>query len=496
MPGGRTLSDLAGLVDGYVRDGNGGDLEMRDVTHDSRQAGPGCLFVAIEGELFDGHDFVDDVVTRGAPAVCVTHPVTNEVPELVVANTRRALGPLASVVHGDPSADMAVVGVTGTNGKTTVTHYVASIASDAGVKAGLMGTIHTRLDGETIEAIRTTPEASDFQRVLAEMRDRGAEVVAVEVSSHGLALERVRATRFAVAAFTNLSQDHLDFHGDMASYLAAKRRLFEEYEVETAVINVDDPAGREIANSHEGELITVGHDGDVSTRGIETFPGRTSFDLKTPWGSASVDAPLVGAFNVGNAAIAAASSVAAGLSFDDVVEGLGSLQPVPGRFELVSGTDPVLVIVDYAHTPDGISKVISAARDLKRGRVVALIGAGGDRDSAKRPLMGEAVSEADLAVITSDNPRSEDPEDIAKAVLVGVALETDVIFDLDRRAAIQRAVDEAEEGDVVLILGRGHEPMQEIGGERRPFDDRAVARRALANRRMSADSGSESGSIG
>ena len=495
MPGSRTLADLAGIVDGYVRGEHVGGVELSDVTHDSRLAGAGCLFVAIQGERFDGHDFVDDVVARGAPAVCVTHPVTHEVPELVVPDTRRALGPLASAIHGDPSADMAVVGVTGTNGKTTVAHYVASIASSSGLRAGLMGTIHTRLEGETIEAVRTTPEASDFQRVLAEMRDKGAALVAVEVSSHGLALERVRATRFAVAAFTNLSQDHLDFHGDMASYLAAKKRLFEEYEVGTAVVNVDDPAGREIAAAFGGELITVGRDGDVSTTGAQTISGRTSFELNTPWGSASVKAPLVGAFNVGNAAIAVASSVAAGLSFDDVVEGLGSLQPVPGRFEIVSGTSPVLVIVDYAHTPDGISKVISAARDLDRGRVIALIGAGGDRDRSKRPLMGEAVSDADLAVITSDNPRSEDPEKIAKAVLGGVALETDVIFDLDRRAAIQRAIDEAEEGDVVLVLGRGHEPVQEIGGEMRPFDDRNVARRALANRRMSADFEPESGSI-
>lgn len=496
MPGARTLPELAAIVGGTLVGQPSDGLELDDVTHDSRRAGPGCLFVAIEGEKFDGHDFVDDVITRGAPAVCVGHSVTRRVPELVVQNTRRALGPLASAVHGDPSADTAVVGVTGTNGKTTVAHYVASIASNAGVKAGLIGTIHTRLDGETIEAIRTTPEASDFQRLLAEMRDKGADLVAVEVSSHGLALDRVRATRFSVAAFTNLSQDHLDFHGDMASYMAAKRTLFEEYDVGTAVINIDDPSGEEIAAAYAGELITVGREGDVVASEPRTRSGRTRFDLETPWGSASVDAPLVGAFNVSNAAVAAASSVAAGISFDDVVEGLGSLEPVPGRFEIVSGRSPILLVVDYAHTPDGVSKAIAAARDLGRRRVIALIGAGGDRDRAKRPLMGRAVSDADLAVVTSDNPRSEDPEQIARAVLGGVALETDVIFDTDRRSAIQRAVDEAEEGDVVLILGRGHEPMQEIGEERHPFDDRQVARQALFNRRKSTRFTSESGSIG
>lgn len=489
------MVELAAIVGGTLVGEPSDGLELRDVTHDSRHAGPGCLFVAIEGERFDGHDFVEDVVSRGTPAVCVTHSVGSAVPELVVDNTRRALGPLASAVHGEPSADTAVVGVTGTNGKTTVAHYVASIASSAGVKAGLMGTIHTRLDGETIEAVRTTPEASDFQRVLAEMRDKGAALVAVEVSSHGLALDRVRATRFSVAAFTNLSQDHLDFHGDMASYLAAKRTLFEEYDVGTAVVNIDDPAGEEIAAAYTGALITVGGEGDVVASEPRTRSGRTRFELKTPWGSASIDAPLVGTFNVSNAALAAASSVAVGLSFDDVVEGLGSLEPVPGRFEIVSGTSPVLVVVDYAHTPDGVSKAIAAARDLDRGKVIALIGAGGDRDRAKRPLMGRAVSAADLAVITSDNPRSEDPEDIARAVLGGVALETDVIFDIDRRSAIQRAVDEADDGDVVLVLGRGHEPMQEIGDERHPFDDREVAAHALANRRMSANFIPGSGSI-
>ena len=495
MPGLKTLSELAAIVDGSLRGQPGDDVRLDDVSHDSRRVGPGCLFVAIEGEVFDGHDFVEDVVARGVPAVCVTHSVTQSVPELVVGDTRQALGPLASSVHGDPSADIAVVGVTGTNGKTTVAHYVSSISASSGIKAGLMGTIHTRLDGETIEAVRTTPEASDFQRVLAEMRDRGAALVAVEVSSHGLALGRVRATRFAVAAFTNLSQDHLDFHGDMSSYLAAKRTLFEEYELGTAVVNIDDPAGKEIAASYTGDLITVGRQGDVVTSRPQTESGRTRFELETPWGTASVDAPLVGAFNVSNAAVAAASSVAAGLSFDDVIEGLASLQPVPGRFEIVSGTHPVLVVVDYAHTPDGITKAIAAARDLKRGRVIALIGAGGDRDRAKRPLMGEAVSQADLAVITSDNPRSEDPTEIAKAVLGGVALETDVILDTDRRSAIQRAIDEAEDGDIVLVLGRGHEPMQEIGGERHPFDDRAIARGALANRRKSANFMPESRSI-
>lgn len=495
MPGGKGLSELVAVSGGTLHGEPPTSTVITDVTHDSRQARPGCLYVAIEGTRYDGHDYVDEAIDRGSPAICVTHSVTGRVAEIVVDDTRRALGPLAAEVHGDPSAHLRVIGVTGTNGKTTVAHYVSSIASSAGIKTGLIGTIYTRLGGEDLESVRTTPEASDFQRTLAEMRQSGADIVAVEVSSHGLALERVRATKFSVAAFTNLSQDHLDFHGDMNSYLAAKKRLFEEYEVRTAVINIEDPAGIEMARAFDGRLIRVGRGGDVVASAPRTKNGGTEFELETPWGSATVAAPVVGVFNVENAAIAASAALAAGLDFAEVVGGLGELEPVPGRFEIVSDDSPVLVIVDYAHTPDGISKVIAAARDLGRRKLIALIGAGGDRDRAKRPLMGAAVSAADLAVITSDNPRSEDPEEIAKEVLEGVALESDVIFDVDRRSAIQRAVDEAESGDVVLILGRGHEPMQEIDGILQPFDDRAVARTALANRRMSADSGLESGSI-
>lgn len=495
MAGGRPLTVLAKVVSGELHGQTDTSLVITDVTHDSRQAGPGRLYVAIVGERWDGHDFVGQAVDRGSPAICVNHRLGESVPQIVVEDTRMALGPLSSSVHGDPSSALKVVGITGTNGKTTVAHYLSSIGATAGISTGLIGTIHTRLDGQRIESVRTTPEASDFQRLLGEMRARGAELVAVEVSSHGLALGRVRATRFAVAAFTNLSQDHLDFHGNMTAYLAAKRSLFEDYEVGTAVINIDDPSGKEIAHRYRGDLVTVGHEGDVRTENRQSHQGTTSFELHTPWGASPVDAPLVGSFNVDNAVIAATSALACGVGFDDVVAGLGSLGGVPGRFEVVSGQDPILVIVDYAHTPDGISKVISTARGMNRRQVIALVGAGGDRDRGKRPLMGAAVSAADLVIITSDNPRTEDPGEIGNAVLGGVEPGTDVIYELDRAMAIQRAVDEATPGDVVLILGRGHEPYQEIGDTKLPFDDRRVARRALELRRMSADSGSGSGSI-
>lgn len=490
------MGELADLIGGTVLGpSSASDVSIVDVTHDSRQAGAGTLFVAIEGANADGHDFLGDVVALGSPAVCVSHPASSGAAEIVVDDTRGALGPLAAAVHGDPSAALKVVGITGTNGKTTVAHYIGSIGEAAGVKTGIIGTIHTRLGGEQMAAVRTTPEASDFQRLLADMRDRGAEMVAVEVSSHGLELGRVLATKFAVAAFTNLSQDHLDFHGDMETYLAAKRRLFEEYQVGTAVINVDDPSGAQIAASYQGEVLTVGRSGDVRAIDAQTMTGETRFVLLTPWGRAELTAPVVGEFNVDNAALAAGCSLAAGLSLAQVVNGLETLGGVPGRFEVVSDSDPLLVIVDYAHTPEGISRAIEAARVMDRRKVIALVGAGGDRDRDKRPLMGAAVSAADLAIITSDNPRSEDPEAITRSLLEGVAPGTETILDLDRRSAIATAIREAGDGDVVLILGRGHEPVQEIGDRKLPFDDREVAREALLQRRMSADSESESGSI-
>jgi UDP-N-acetylmuramoyl-L-alanyl-D-glutamate--2,6-diaminopimelate ligase len=315
------------------------------------------------------------------------------------------------------------------------------------------------------------------------MRDRGCQLVAAEVSSHALALHRVAATRFAVAAFTNLSQDHLDFHGDMESYLEAKTRLFNEHEVGVAVLNIDDPAGRRIAGGYGGEKITVGAGGDV--RVVATTPHLASSEIRlhTPWGEETVSAPVVGSFNIENVAIAAACCLAAGIDFGAVMAGLEDLGGVPGRYEVVSGDDPVRVIVDYAHTPDGIAAAILAARQAAPERLIALVGAGGDRDREKRPLMGEALSRADHAYITSDNPRSEDPGAIAAEVLSGVPPGSSVTVEVDRRLAIGAAVARGEPGDIVLILGRGHEPFQEVGGERRPFDDRQVAREALASLR-------------
>lgn len=488
----KTLRMLADLVGGSVVGTE--DTVVDDVVHDSRQAGPGTLYVAVRGGTVDGHDFVPAAVAAGAAAVCVDHAVRSEVPEIVVEDTRRAMGHLASAVHDYPSHALSVVGVTGTNGKTTVTHYVESIAGRAGLETGLVGTIHTRTGGGATLSTLTTPEGPEFQRLLAGMRDQHVDLVAVEVSSHALELGRVAGTRFAVAAYTNISQDHLDFHGDMAAYEAAKERLFTDYEVGTAVINIDDPWGSEIADRYKGNLITVGRRGDFSIHSITTFPTHSEFIVETGQGPFQLDAPVVGEFNVANLVLAAACCVAAGVDIDEVFSATTEVTGVPGRFQVVSGDDPITVIVDYAHTPEGVATVVETARRLSPGRVIALLGAGGDRDRAKRPAMGQALSRADLAIVTSDNPRTEDPAAIASAVLAGVDPSTEHILELDRRRAIDLAIDLAGDGDVVLLLGRGHEPLQDLGSEKVPFDDREVAAATLARRRT-AEYGPESGSM-
>lgn len=492
MPG-SNLGELASSVDAVLIGDD--SVRINDVTHDSRQVSSGTLFVAVRGATSDGHGFVDSAVRAGASAVCVDHAVATAIPQLVVPNTRRTMGQLAAAVHGNPSMSMKVVGVTGTNGKTTVTHYIESITTDADLTCGLIGTIETRIGGRVFPSERTTPESSDFQRLLAEMSGAGCDLVAVEVSSHALALDRVAATHFEVAAFTNLSQDHLDFHGDMTSYLEAKRTLFHDYTVGTSVINVEDPAGSELAGDIQGPLVTVGRGGAVFAEDATATAAGTSFRMVTPWGSGSIEAPVVGWFNMDNALMAAACCLASGVGFDDVVAGLASLKGVPGRFEVVSGDDPVSIVVDYAHTPEGVRLAVENARGLQPKRLIALIGAGGDRDREKRPMMGAEVSSVDLAVITSDNPRSEDPADILTAVASGVSAGTKMVLELDRRTAIRMAISAAEPGDLVLLLGRGHEPFQEIGGDRIPFDDRQVARAELARLRDSTNSSSGMGSM-
>ena len=489
---GSTVGEASGRVGGLVV--GDPDIWLSDVTHDSTQAGPSVLFVAVRGSTHDGHDYVGSALGAGSPAVAVEMLVDAPVTQIVVADTRAAMGPMAARVHGDPSTKLAVVGVTGTNGKTTVTHYVESLLTSAGRTVGLIGTVETRVGTAVLPSVRTTPEATDFQRLLAEMRRLDAGVVAAEISSHALEMRRVAGTRFEVAAFTNLSQDHLDFHGSMGSYRQAKERLFREYEVGTAVVNVDDPVGAAIASWVETPVITVGRDGDVRAENVETSFHGTHFDLVTDQGEIDVTSDLIGSFNVENALVAVGCCLALGLTLDEISIGLARLGGVPGRFEQVSDSGPVHVIVDYAHTPDGVQEAISVARSIAEGRVIAVVGAGGDRDREKRPLMGRAATGADLAILTSDNPRSEDPDRILAEVAAGASGPW-VILEVDRRQAIESAIAAAEEGDVVLVLGKGHETGQEIRGQVFPFDDRKVAREILAARVGSADFDPDSGSM-
>lgn len=492
--GSRTLGTLANVAGGVVS--GSPETVVTDVTNDSRRVEAGSLYVAVRGEHVDGHEFVAQAVEAGASAVCVSHPVAVDAPQLLVKDTRGVQGLLAAEVHDHPSHSLEVVGVTGTNGKTTVTHYVESIAMHSGLRTGLIGTIHTRIGESTVPAGLTTPDAPDFQRFLALMREEGVSVAAVEVSSHALELGRVGGTRFSVAAFTNISQDHLDFHGDMGSYRSAKKRLFTDFEVGTAVINIDDDLGSEIAAGYRGDHYTVGRDGDFSVQEIEPLAGgRSRVRLRTPMGAVDEIVPVVGGFNVLNLVLASACAVAAGIEFAEVVEALPYTSGVPGRFEVVSGDDPITVIVDFAHTPEAVARAVDVGRSLATGRVVGLVGAGGDRDRRKRPAMGSAISAADFALITSDNPRSEDPEAIIAAVAEGLPPGASHVIEVDRRTAIQLAVDTAEDGDVVLILGRGHETHQHTGTGDVAFDDRVVAADALARKRGAAESDGSSGSM-
>jgi UDP-N-acetylmuramoyl-L-alanyl-D-glutamate--2,6-diaminopimelate ligase len=475
MPVDPTLLRLAEVAGGRVI--GDGSVVVSDVTHDSRSAGPGVLFAAIRGFSVDGHAFVPAAVAAGSPAVCVEDPaIAGGTPAIVVSDSRRALGPIAAEVHGRPSEHLRLVGVTGTNGKTTVTHLVESIADAAGLPHGIMGTVGARIGGRPVPVARTTPEASDFQRLLATMVDEGVDVAAVEVSSHALSLGRVAATRFEVGAFTNLSPDHLDFHGDMEAYFRAKASMFEQ--VKHAVVWVDDPAGERLVHSIDVPVTTVAMEGgDVAARGVTTTFAGSTFRVEGPGGGAEVSLPLAGRFNVANALVAAGITAALGIGWDSIAAGIAAVPPVPGRFELVATGREFTVVVDYAHTPDGIRAAIAAAREILAGtgRVIVVVGAGGDRDRTKRPLMGHAAAQADVAILTTDNPRREAPEAILAEVAAGASGPGLVKQVVDRRAAIRVALEEARAGDAVLVLGKGHEQGQDFGAEVRPFDDRTVA---------------------
>src|ERR687888_161336 len=436
-------------------------VEIGDLAYDARAAGAGSLFFCVPGSRADGHDFAAEAVANGAVALVVERPLDLDVPQLVVPDARRAMAVVADEFFGHPSTELQVAGVTGTNGKTTTTFLLYSILAAAGRRPGLLGTIESRVGGERRPAIRTTPEAIDLQRTFREMLDAGDQSCAMEATSHGSELGRLDRVRFAALVFTNLSQDHLDFHGTMERYFEAKRRLFLEGRPPAAV-NVGNDWGRRLA-AERPDALTFGFADDA-----EIGPGALD----------GIDLKLRGRFNEENALGALAASRLLGIEDDAIARGLEAVRGVPGRFESVSEGQPFEVIVDYSHKPEALESVLRTARELTTGRVICVFGCGGDRDRGKRPLMGRIASEfADVAILTSDNPRSEDPLAIIDEVLTGVA--GDVEVEADRAAAIERAIAEARDGDVVLIAGKGHEQGQEFADRTIPFDDREVAREAL-----------------
>ncbi len=448
---------------------------VTDVTHDSRAVRPGSLFVAVRGATADGHDHAADAVDAGAVALCVEDRLPLDVPQVVVADTRAALGPLAAARWGHPTRRLTVIGVTGTNGKTTVTHLVAGIAAAAQRTPAVVGTTGVLVGGDRTALPRTTPEATDIQRLAADLVERGVDLLAMEVSSHALALHRVDGVDFDVVAFTNLSRDHLDFHPSMEAYFEAKARLFT-WDARR-VVNVADPAGARIADRHP-VAVAVGR--DVVAEDVTVAADGASFVLRTPAGSAPVRLSIGGGFNVENALVAAGIGHALGWSPEVLAEGLAAAPTVPGRFEPVHAGQGFAVIVDYAHTPEGVRAAIAAARSVTPGRVLVVVGAGGDRDREKREPMGAAAATADVVVLTSDNPRSEDPLAIIAALRDGaLGGRAEVRVVADRADAIGVALREATEGDTVLVLGKGHESVQEVDGRTIPFDDRAVARALL-----------------
>jgi UDP-N-acetylmuramoyl-L-alanyl-D-glutamate--2,6-diaminopimelate ligase len=434
--------------------------EVRDLAFDVRTVRPGALFFCVPGSRADGHDFAPEAVERGAVALVVEHLVDAAVPQLVVPSSRAAMAVVADEFFGRPTEELEVVGVTGTNGKTTTAFLLHSILDAADRRPGLIGTVEARVGGVPRKLERTTPEAIDLQRLFREMLDAGDRSCAMEASSHASELHRLDRMRFRALIFTNLTQDHLDFHGTMERYYAAKRRLFGEA---PAVVNVDDPWGRRLVQELGGAAVTFGLSPEAQV-GPEALAG--------------IDLRLRGRFNVLNALGAAAAARLLGVDDAALRAGLEAVEGVPGRFEEVSEGQPFTVLVDYSHTPDSLDNALRAAGALADGRLICVFGCGGDRDREKRPLMGRVATElADLAIVTSDNPRSEDPGRIIAEVVAGATGE--VVVEPDRRAAIELAVEAAEPGDVVLVAGKGHEQGQEIGEVVLPFDDREVAREAL-----------------
>ncbi len=475
------------------------DIEIQGISYDSRRVGPGDLFVCIKGYRHDGHSFIRDALLKGAVGLVVESDRVAELPPLVVPvistpDTRKALPFISAHFYDYPSQELRLIGVTGTNGKTTTTYLVKSILTAAGHKVGLIGGIGIHIGDSVLPAERTTPESLDLQRLFRKMVDNGCDYAVMEVSSHAVGLNRIAATEFDIAIYTNLSQDHLDFHSSMEEYLETKTQFFAALGVEStkegkaAILNLDDRQASYIARRVSVPIATygTGSDADFRADNIEVCPGGLRYTLISDYGCHAVEMPITGHFNVYNSLAALAACAIAGVEMDEAVKGLSQAPSVPGRLEAVKRGQDFAVLVDYAHTPDGLENAINTIRGISEGRSIVVFGCGGDRDKSKRPLMGEIAGRlADIVIVTSDNPRSEDPDAICREIVEGVKRTIDhkpYQMIIDRRQAINRAVELARTGDTVLIAGKGHETYQILADQIIHFDDREEASRALEER--------------
>ncbi|WP_138493221.1 UDP-N-acetylmuramoyl-L-alanyl-D-glutamate--2,6-diaminopimelate ligase [Paenibacillus pinistramenti] len=489
------LKDLAACLAGSVIIGDGSS-SCQNIQIDSRKVAPGDLFICLPGHTVDGHDYADQAEAKGAAALVVEkHLPGSRLPQLLVKDSRLAMAVLANVYYQFPSQKLKVIGITGTNGKTTTSYLIESILEYAGKKTGLIGTIQRRVNGAAYPMSGTTPEALDLQSYLHEMVDSGTDYCVMEVSSHALEQGRVKGTEFRTAIFTNLTQDHLDYHHTMEEYRAAKGLFFsrlgngyaaQEKDRKYAVLNADDEASVYFSKLTAAEVLTYGveRSADVRASAIQVTAAGTKFHVETFAGQTDITLQMVGKFNVYNALAAITAALLEGISLETIKASLEAVKGVDGRVEAVNEGQPYAVIVDYAHTPDGLENVLKTVKEFAEGRIITVFGCGGDRDKTKRPLMGRIAAQySDYMVITSDNPRTEDPEAILKDIEAGLKDQQtpDSRYELmeDRREAIHKAIEMASPGDVVLIAGKGHETYQLINGRVLDFDDRLVAKEAI-----------------
>ncbi|WP_174733836.1 UDP-N-acetylmuramoyl-L-alanyl-D-glutamate--2,6-diaminopimelate ligase [Mesobacillus harenae] len=469
-------------------DYKGEDPEITSIENDNRTVIPGSLFICIKGYTVDGHDFADSAVKNGAAAVIAERELSLNVPVIVVRDTVRTMAVLADAFYGQPSHSLHMIGITGTNGKTTTSHLIDKILMDSGIKTGLIGTMYTKIGNHTYEVQNTTPESLKLQKTLKQMVDEKVSSVVMEVSSHALAYGRVHGTDYNVAVFTNLTQDHLDYHKTMDEYRKAKGLLFAQLgnsfshkHPKFAVLNADDPASDEYRQMTSAHILTYGIDNDADFRAvkIKMTASGTSFDLVSPTGIQKVTIQLIGKFSIYNVLASVSAAYVSGIPINQALASVASVQGVSGRFELVDAGQDFSVIVDYAHTPDSLENVLKTVKQFAEKKIFVIVGCGGDRDRTKRPLMAKIACEyATDSIFTSDNPRSEDPEQIVRDMEEG-ALEGQYIKIIDRKEAIKYAVNRATTGDVVLIAGKGHETYQQIGDYVYDFDDRIVAKQAI-----------------